>query len=127
MRRIMMFLTLAAVILLVIAGCSRTSSFGGTEADRNKFTSGGNEVFEEAYSDKVNTPLDSKGERDEVLPSSLNEGTTEQKADLIIKSENQVLAGSNQSMVNELDKELDNLVDALNKLDTISENDLDIE
>lgn len=128
---------LVFVTALLIAGCGKTNAGGTVE--------GGTAAVEQAPAGQGSADGQTAGRNPEAASSSRTDGGaapakntqkttsvpagsgTSNAGDLVIKSENQVQAGSKQAMVNQMDRELNNLVDALNKLEDVNESELVIE
>lgn len=134
MRKLMALLVL--VMIMAAAGCG----FAGPKADTG--ADGGNSgqsvdgrdttgVNQAKNSDQVANQVSKQVSNQAPKQVSAKDGNGENSpsapnGDLIIKSDNQVSAGSRQELVNQLDKEVGDLMNSLDKMETVTDSDLEM-
>ncbi len=114
MRKLL--LSLILISLLALLGC-RSPGSPGRQSEMTETKMAQTQDPGEQQ-EKSNNPVKGQDSAGQI------ELTGEDAEDLVIKSENQVSAGSKQEMVNELDQEVDKLVESLNNLESVEDADL---
>ncbi|PKM82876.1 MAG: hypothetical protein CVU89_01705 [Firmicutes bacterium HGW-Firmicutes-14] len=114
-----LIVAVAILTVFLISGC-------GPAASKSQDVKGPSPITPAEQEDSRETTEGSAGSRDSVPDSEKGEAQ-DTEGDLVIKSENQVTAGSKQELVEQIDKEVDDLVESLNNLDTIEDSELQVD
>lgn len=132
LQRVILLVFLVATVM-VTGGCASGNakeSISKTQVEQIQVDAAGqteNHSGSGAQSSSTRDATMTNSSPNRQLGSSGNFNESSKNGDLIIKSENQVSAGSKQAMVDQLDKDVNNLMDSLNKLETVDDSDLKIE